>query len=61
MFKLTPERIAQLDLQAKKNARDIAEISAKIRELREMTHNLREKMDKAEAMIRKAEESFFES
>jgi hypothetical protein len=51
---LYPAGLSRVFLQAEQNARDIAELSAKIRELREMTHDLREKMDKAETMIRKA-------
>lgn len=58
---LYPAGLSRVFLLAEQNARDIAELSAKIRELQEMTHNVHEKMDKANAMIQKAKKKSSES
>lgn len=58
---LYPTGLTQLILQSEKNARDITELSAKIHELQEMTHNAHEKMDKVNAMIQKAKKNSSES
>ena len=54
---LYPAGLSRLFLQVEQNTRDIAENATKIRELQEIVHNLREKMDKAEAIIQKVKTS----
>jgi hypothetical protein len=58
---LYPAGLSRVFLQAEQNARDIAELSTKIRELRDVTHNVCEKMDKVNAMIQKVKKNSSES